>query len=166
MKYYWVNEYHFENGDTMDELDSKLLELLQSEGRMTISELSKKMSLSRPSVSERLYRLQEEGIIDGFTARVFPEAVGRSVVVFVQISDLKAGCREFEQVVEDIPDILECHGVTGTASYFMKAAVANMESLGLFVDKLTPYGRVNTSIVLSSPIRYRCVLPNDDKSDT
>lgn len=54
----------------MDEIDVSLLELLQKDGRITISELSKKLALSRPSISERMYRLQEKGIIEGFSARV------------------------------------------------------------------------------------------------
>ncbi|GGJ16153.1 hypothetical protein GCM10008022_26720 [Paenibacillus hunanensis] len=72
----------------MDTIDAKLLNLLQHDARMTISELSKQLALSRPSVTERLHRLQEKGIIEGFTAIVSPAAVGRSMLLMIQISDL------------------------------------------------------------------------------
>jgi Lrp/AsnC family leucine-responsive transcriptional regulator len=129
----------------MDQLDIRLLELLQTDGRMTISELSKNLSLSRPSVTERLNRLQEKGIIEGFSARVCPKAIGRDVIVFIQLSELKTSSyTEFEKWIMQDSDIIECHRLTGATSY---------------LDRLTPYGNVNTSIVLSSPVSFRCITP-------
>lgn len=145
----------------MDALDIRLLKLLQEDGRMTVSQLSQELALSRPSVSERLHRLQEQGIIAGFTARVAPAAVGRTILLFIQVSQLRMNPHEFEKFIEDQPYILECHRVTGTVSYFIKAAVANMNSLQQLVDRLIALGTVNTSIVLSSPISHRIVLPED-----
>ena len=113
----------------MDEIDVSLLELLQLNGRITISELSKKLALSRPSISERMYRLQEKGIIEGFSARVSPPAIGRGVLVFIQVSELKVSVPDFEQLVKDDLDIIECHRVTGTVGYFLKAALADMDSM-------------------------------------
>ncbi|SHJ55774.1 Lrp/AsnC family transcriptional regulator [Propionispora hippei] len=143
----------------MDVLDVRLLKLLQVDGRMTVSQLSQELALSRPSVSERLHRLQEQGVIAGFTARVTPAAVGRTILLFIQVSQLRMNPHEFEKFIEDQPYILECHRVTGTVSYFIKAAVANMNSLQQLVDRLIALGTVNTSIVLSSPISHRIVLP-------
>jgi len=146
-------------GITMDSIDIQLLELLQTDGRMTISELSQKLSLSRPSISERLHRLQEKNIIEGFSARVSPTAVGRNILLFIEMSQLRIPSYEFEKFLENDPHIIECHRVTGTVSYFIKAAVPGMDSLRLLVDQLIPYGNVNTSIVLSSPISNRKILP-------
>ncbi|RKP47971.1 Lrp/AsnC family transcriptional regulator [Cohnella endophytica] len=145
----------------MDQLDISLLKLLQEDGRMTVSELSKKMALSRPSISERLLRLQEKGIIQGYQARVSPAAIGRNIQMIIQISDLKISPMEFEQRIADDEDILECHRVTGMASHVLKAAVASMEDLTKLVERLMPYGTVNTSIILSSPVNNRIVLPKE-----
>ncbi|WP_028400087.1 Lrp/AsnC family transcriptional regulator [Ectobacillus panaciterrae] len=149
----------------MDQLDINLLELLQMDGRMTVSELSKKLALSRPSISERLHRLQEKGIIEGFSARVSPAAVGRGVLLFIQVSEPKVSAHEFEQVVRQDSDIIECHRVTGVGSHFLKAAVADMESMRLLIDRLMPYGHLNTSIVLLSPVPYRHILPKIKESE-
>ncbi|MFJ5793819.1 Lrp/AsnC family transcriptional regulator [Bacillus atrophaeus] len=146
----------------MDEIDGKLLELLQEDARITIIELSKKLNLSRPSVNERLRRLQENGVIQGFTARVSAEAIGKGTIVIIQIGNLKIECSRFEELIKEETDILECHRVTGTNSYFLKAAVATMKDLGALVDRLIPYGQLNTSVVLSSPILSRPLLPVTD----
>ncbi|MFL6979849.1 Lrp/AsnC family transcriptional regulator [Bacillus inaquosorum] len=146
----------------MDEIDGKLLELLQEDARITIIELSKKLNLSRPSVNERLRRLQDNGVIQGFTARVSAEAIGKGTIVIIQIGNLKIECRRFEELIKEETDILECHRVTGTNSYFLKAAVATMKDLEALVDRLIPYGQLNTSVVLSSPILSRPLLPVTD----
>ena len=146
----------------MDALDIRMLELLQNDGRITISHLSKKLSLSRPSISERLHRLQESGIIQGFSAQVSPAAVGRTILLFIQISQLQVNHREFEVIIKNNPLILECHRVTGPVSYFIKAAVSSMDGLQKLVDQLIPFGNINTSIVLSSPVYYRPIFPEAD----
>ncbi|HEX7064362.1 MAG TPA: Lrp/AsnC family transcriptional regulator [Bacillales bacterium] len=146
----------------MDPIDRKILELLQEDSRMPIIQLSKELHLSRPSVNERLRRLQDHGIIQGFTARIAPEAIGRRTIVIIQMGNLKIKCRRFEEMIQEETDVLECHRVTGTNSYFMKAAVASMKDLEAFVDRLIPYGQVTTSVVLSSPVPYRTMLPPEE----
>ncbi|EST55842.1 AsnC family transcriptional regulator [Brevibacillus panacihumi W25] len=145
----------------MDQTDIRLLELLQLEGRISISDLSKKLSLSRPSISERLNRLEEKGVIEGFSARVSPKAIGRDVLVFIQLSQLRIhSYSDFEKSIQENPDIIECHRLTGEVSYLLKAAVTGMEHLSQLIDSLLPYGNVNTSLVLSSPVSFRCITPH------
>ncbi|MGO4373293.1 Lrp/AsnC family transcriptional regulator, partial [Paenibacillus sp. MCAF20] len=81
----------------MDRLDREMLRMLQEDGRMTVSELSKRLALSRPSISERLLRLQEKGVITGFRAQVSPAAVGRSMLLMIQMSELKVSPTDFEK---------------------------------------------------------------------
>ncbi|WP_141502444.1 Lrp/AsnC family transcriptional regulator [Paenibacillus luteus] len=145
----------------MDQLDRTLLQLLQEDGRMTISELSKRMALSRPSISERLLRLQESRAILGFGARVSPAAVGRNIQVMIQMSELKVSPTEFEKRISNDYDILEGHRVTGTVSYILKAAVTGMDALSELVERLMPFGNVNTSVILSSPVTNRVILPKE-----
>ncbi|MEW4372287.1 Lrp/AsnC family transcriptional regulator [Paenibacillus kandeliae] len=143
----------------MDHIDARLLTLLQEDARMTISDLSKQLSLSRPSVTERLHRLQERGIIQGFTAIVSPSAIGRSIMLMIQISDLKVSASEWEKMIVQEEDVIECHRVTGEIGYIIKAAVDGMEGLRQLVDRLMVYSYVNTSVVLTSPVERRHVLP-------
>ncbi|MDI4648937.1 Lrp/AsnC family transcriptional regulator [Cohnella hashimotonis] len=150
----------------MDRIDISLLKLLQEDGRMTVSELSKRLSLSRPSVSERLARLQERGIITGFSAVVSAPAVGRSVQVIIQVSELKISPLVFERRIAEESDVLECHRVTGAVTFVIKAAVTDLNALNRLVERLIPCGMLNTSVILSSPVAGRAVLPHSEASDT
>ncbi|WP_226037254.1 Lrp/AsnC family transcriptional regulator [Aquibacillus saliphilus] len=143
----------------MDQIDMKLLKILQKDARMTISELSKQLALSRPSVSERIHRLEDKGVIEEFSARISLPAVGREILLIIQVSGLKVSPQEFEKVIKQKQDIIECHRVTGDVSYFLKAAVTSMNSMRLLIDNLMPYGTINTSTVLTSPVSYRYVFP-------
>lgn len=145
----------------MDHIDIEMLEMLQEDGRISVSDLSKKLNLSRPSVSERMIRLQERGIIDHFSAVVSPEAVGRDTLLMIQVSELKDTIQHFEQMIAEDTRVLECHRVTGEVSYFIKAAVEGMDSLRELVDTLISYGNINTSIVLKSPVERRKILPEN-----
>lgn len=146
----------------MDKLDISLIEILQENSRITISELSKRLALSRPSVAERIIRLQERDIIEEFTTRISLKAIGRNTILFIELSSLKVSPEVFEDMIREDKDILECHRVTGHINYFIKAAVNNMESMSLLIDRLMPYGNVNTSVVLKSPVSYRHIIPDTE----
>ncbi|MBD3919068.1 Lrp/AsnC ligand binding domain-containing protein [Paenibacillus sp. PR3] len=77
----------------------------------------------------------------------------------IQMGDMKVQCRKVEEVLLSDPDIYEFYRITGSASYFIKAAVASVDELTALVDRLVPYGSVNTSIVLSSSGFFKPMLP-------
>ncbi|WP_126427408.1 Lrp/AsnC family transcriptional regulator [Brevibacillus marinus] len=143
----------------MDHIDKQILERLQVDGRISLSQLSKELRLSRPSVTERMRRLQERGIVEGFTARISPAALDKNILVLIQLRELKSECKTFEEFVKADTEIIECHRVTGDSCYVMKAAVSSLERLEALIDRLLPYGQVQTSIVLSSPVTHRVLLP-------
>ncbi|GAF14976.1 transcriptional regulator, AsnC family [Bacillus sp. JCM 19046] len=144
----------------MDKMDCDILELLQKNARMTISELSKELSLSRPSMSERLLRLQEKGVIEGFTTRVSLKHIGKDILLLIQVSGVKVSLQDFEAMVKQEKEIIECHRVTGEVSYFIKAAVSDVNSMRKLIDRLIPFGTINTSTVLNSPVPHRIILPD------
>lgn len=146
----------------MDKMDRDILKLLQENARMTISELSKELSLSRPSMSERLLRLQEKGVIEGFSARVSLKNIGKNILLLIQVSGLKVSLNEFEDMVKREHEIIECHRVTGEVSYFIKAAVSDVNSMRKLIDRLIPFGTINTSTVLNSPVPHRVILPDSE----
>jgi Lrp/AsnC family leucine-responsive transcriptional regulator len=143
----------------VDHIDKQILERLQVDGRISLSQLSKELRLSRPSVTERMRRLQERGIVEGFTARISPAALDKNILVLIQLRELKSECKTFEEFVKADTEIIECHRVTGDSCYVMKAAVSSLERLEALIDRLLPYGQVQTSIVLSSPVTHRVLLP-------
>jgi Lrp/AsnC family leucine-responsive transcriptional regulator len=141
----------------VDGVDVELLRRLEADGRATLSELASEVHLSRPSVAERIRRLRDAGVIEGFAAIVPPRAVGRPVLVFIQVGGLRESCQAFERGVADDVAVLECHRITGAVSYLIKAAVSDMAALEVLVNRLIEHGQVNTSVVLSSPVERRSV---------
>src|SRR5690606_26969458 len=148
----------------MDETDIKLLKILQEDGRITLSELSKKLALSRPSVTERLNRLKEKGIINKISATVSPEKIGRNILLYIHVSELSVSYSHFEKMTAEHPDIFECHRLTGEMHYLLKAAVKDMDHLNKLIDYLIKFGIIHTSIVLKSPISNKKILPIDENS--
>ncbi|GGO04690.1 Lrp/AsnC family transcriptional regulator [Saccharibacillus kuerlensis] len=147
----------------MDALDVRILELLQQNGRMNVTTMSNILSLSRPSVAERLHRLEERGVIQGYTALVSPPAIGRDTRLVIQVADLKVTPQQFEEWAQTESDIIECHRVTGHTGYFLQAVVAGTPGLRKLVDRMIGFGSVQTSVVLSSPVVHRTILPPEEE---
>jgi Lrp/AsnC family transcriptional regulator, leucine-responsive regulatory protein len=141
----------------LDDIDYALLRALQSNARMSNVELAEACGLSPSSTLERVRRLERSGVIEGYTARVDPRALGHQVVVFVQVTmrehDQKAITR-FEKTIAAIPDVLECHHVAGEYDFLLKALVRDVAALrGMLVDRLSDLpgvGRIHTTLVLST----------------
>ena len=115
----------------LDKTDRKILKLLQQNARIAMTELAEKVGLSTTPVTERVRRLEREGIISGYHARLNPHALGQSLLVFVEIKlRSKSGniFEEFRREVCNIPQILECHLVSGEYDYLIKARLPDMSA--------------------------------------
>ncbi len=139
----------------MDELDWSLLALLQRDGRMTYTELARQVRLSVPAVTERVKRLEDSGVIEGYVACVNPEAAGYGVTALIAITVPQPGKAKFLKVLEAIPEVLECHHVTGADSYIMRLAAVSMGDLERVIGQINLYGETRTSIVMSTPLPPR-----------
>src|SRR5437762_2033316 len=140
----------------LDDIDRKLLKLLQEDGRTPYAELGKAVGLAVSSVNERVRKLAERGIITGVHAHVAPDAVGLDLlaIVFVGWSDAAVENRLLERVGKE-PAVLECHHVTGEWNYLLKVRVQNPRMLEAFLNGVIKgiegIQRTETLIVLSSP---------------
>jgi Lrp/AsnC family leucine-responsive transcriptional regulator len=139
----------------MDELDWNLLSLLQCNGRMTYTELARQVGLSVPAVTERVKRLEEEGVIEGYAARVNPAAAGYAVTALIAITVAQPGKAKFIKLLESIPEIVECHHVTGADSYIMRLVAVSMADLERLIGRINLYGETRTSIIMSTPVPER-----------
>lgn len=130
--------------ENVDRIDRRLLALLQEEGRMTTVELAERIGLSPTAASERIKRLQRDGVILGYTARLSPEALGRGFLAFIEVTLDKTTPDVFERfstAVGLVPDIIECHMVAGGFDYLVKVRVADMAA----------YRRLLGDVVLTLP---------------
>ncbi len=143
----------------MDAIDYKIIELLQVNARLSIAEIARQVNLSRPSVSERLAKILDSGAIENFTALVSPAALGKKIVYFMELSDLKIPSDHLVKILSDNPHVTEIHCVTGKTNYLVKACVPDVDAMNKCLIELTKHCHVVTSIVLHSPLPHRPVKP-------
>jgi Lrp/AsnC family transcriptional regulator, leucine-responsive regulatory protein len=146
----------------MDLIDRSLLQFIPEDSRITVNELSKKLLLSPLSIRKRLQRLERNGTIQDFTVILSPDAIGKSVKAIIQIANLKIKTQQFEEIIKGEKDILECHRITGINSYFMKTAFSSIKQLEAFINRLSLYGKVNTSLIIASPVSHQISLPKTE----
>lgn len=141
----------------LDEIDQKLLHILQEDARTSYAELGRQVGLTTPSVIERVRKLEDSKIITGYRAEIDTARVGRPILAFVRMSITGVDYSHIIEVAESSNEVLECHRGTGEDSFIMKIAVSSVEHLQDVIDRLTPYGITTTTIVLSSPVKRRTV---------
>lgn len=139
----------------LDRVDRMILEILQNEGRIAISELASRVSLSTTPCSERVKRLERDGIIMGYHARLNPKLLDRNLLVFLEISLSAKSGDVFEQVAKDlmeIPEVQECHLISGDFDYLVKARLKEMSAyrrlLGDLLKKLPSSASSHSYIVM------------------
>lgn len=134
----------------LDEKDVVILEALQEDGRLPLSELGRRVGLSQPAMSERVKRLEERGVIVGYGARVNPQALGLRVMAIIRLKTTHEQIRACLKQFDALPHIIEVHRVTGDDCFVLKAIVPAPEDLAIIVDKIGQFGAVTTSLVLRS----------------
>ncbi len=143
----------------LDHIAWKIIEELQQNARISWAELGRRVGLTTPAVAERVHRLEKIGVIRGFHADISLERLGMPILIFVRLSmsGLESLVRTFQQEVKTWDEVLECHRVTGSESFIVKARVVSMEHLERFIDRLGHYGTTSTTTVLSSPVIMRTI---------
>ncbi len=136
----------------MDQTDKKIISILQHDGRISMKELGKEVSLSPPAVAERVKRLEELGFIEYYKAVINNEKVGKPISVLINASIKPEKQDSFLQFAEGADEIVECHHVTGPHSMIMKAYLREMTHLEELVGKIQFFGNTETFIIMSSPI--------------
>lgn len=138
----------------MDEVDVKILEILQQNGRTRRNDLAESVKLSLPAASERLRKLEEAGIIEGYHARLNHKALGKDITAFVTVTvDSSKHFNAFVDHVTHHDEILECHAVTGEGTHMIKLRTNNTESLERILARIQAWAGVTkttTSVVLST----------------
>ena len=150
----------------MDNIDKKLLMLLQENARHPLKYLASKVFLSSPAVSARIDHLERDNIITGYRADINPIMLGYHVTAFINMSLDPKQKPEFYPFIEACPNVLECNCVTGAYSMLIKVAFKGTSDLDAFIGELQKYGKTETQIVFSTPVPPRGInVYADDKTD-
>lgn len=144
-----------------DPVDRQILELLQTDGRIKLSELGRRVRLSPAAVTERVRRLEASGAITGYGAHVAPARLGYGIQAFVRVDPHGGYTLRHPRTLEltGRPEILEAHHVVGEDCWILKVAVTDTVHLEEILEQTSVFGRTTTSVVLSSPVERKPLLP-------
>jgi len=138
-----------------DNKDFEILRFLQKNPRMSIAELARKIGMSNPAAKERVRRLEKNGSIVGYRLDLDPKAFGHDVTAFVRIRPLPGRLAKIAALAKRIPEVVECHRITGEDCFILKVHLPGVGSLDRVVDRFLVHGQTTTSIVQSSPVPPR-----------
>jgi len=140
---------------SLDTIDRRLLDELQTDARLTLAEPGRRVGLSSPAVAERLQRLREDGVVRGYRADLDPRRLGFALTAVIRIRPGLGQLRAVGELARQTREIVECHRITGDDCYIATAHLRSVEHLEKVIDRFALLGQTTTSIVQSSPVPSR-----------
>lgn len=142
----------------------ELLRLLRADPRMTVSALARRVGMSAPAVRERLQRLEEAGVIKGYHLEIDPAALGYPIAIVIRVRPMPGKLTKVAELAESLPQVVECHRITGEDCYFIRAYIEALDQLDRLQDRFAAYGQTTTSLIQSSPVPPRSLpLPGEGR---
>jgi Lrp/AsnC family leucine-responsive transcriptional regulator len=138
-----------------DPVNTRILTELQKDPRLTMTELGRRVGLSSPAVTERVRRLEEMEVIQGYRLDINPAALGLPIAAYVRIRPNPGQLPKIAELAERIPEIVECHRVTGEECFILKVYLPSIDQLDRILDTFLLYGTTTTSLIQSSPVPLR-----------
>ncbi len=138
-----------------DAVNVRILTELQGDPRLTMTELGQRVGLSSPAVTERVRRLEETGVIQGYRLDLNPAALGLPIAAYVRIRPSTGQLHKIAELTQRIPEIVECHRITGEDCFILKVYLPSLDQLDRILDTFLLYGATTTSIIQSSPVPLR-----------
>lgn len=139
----------------MDNIDRQIVGILHKDAKTPLKSLASTVGLSSPSTSERLKRLEERGVIGGYTLRVDHAQLGYPLRAVVRINPMPGKLQMVQKLILDTAEIVECDKVTGDDCFVCKLYLKSIEQLDLILDRISEHAQTNTSIVKASPVKRR-----------
>jgi Lrp/AsnC family transcriptional regulator, leucine-responsive regulatory protein len=141
--------------EEIDSVNLRMLEELQRNPRLTMSELGRRIGMSSPAVTERVRRLEEAGVIRGYRLELNPTALGLPIAAYIRIRPNPGQLPRIAELAQQIPEVVECHRVTGEDCFILKVHIPAIDQLDRLLDSFLLYGSTTTTIIQSSPVPLR-----------
>ncbi|MBA2518340.1 MAG: Lrp/AsnC family transcriptional regulator [Chloroflexia bacterium] len=139
----------------LDAINRRLLEALRDNPRLPMTALARRVGMSSPAVTERVRRLEEAGVIRGYRLDLDPAALGLPLTAYIRIRPNAGRLAAVAALAEAIPEIVECHRITGDDCFILKVHLPSMDQLDRILDRFLAHGVTTTSMVQSSPVPLR-----------
>ena len=143
------------SNEEIDPVNIRVLEELQRDPRLTMSELGRRIGMSSPAVTERVRRLEEAGVIRGYRLDLNPVALGLPIAAYIRIRPNPGQLPRIAELAQQIPEVVECHRVTGEDCFILKVHIPAIDQLDRLLDAFLLYGSTTTNIIQSSPVPPR-----------
>lgn len=141
----------------LDPVNVRILRALAEDPRLSMSALARRVGMSAPAVTERVARLEAAGVIRGYRLDIDPAAIGLPVAAWVRVRPGPGQLTKIAELAVDLPEVVECHRITGDDCFLMKIHVSAVDGLESVLDRFLLYGQTTSSIVQSSPVPPRLV---------
>jgi Lrp/AsnC family transcriptional regulator, leucine-responsive regulatory protein len=138
-----------------DAVDARILSVLAADARISVAELARMVGLSPPSAAERIRRLEEAGVIEGYAVAIDPRALGLTVAAWIRIRPLPGELKTVAGILRELPEIVECDRVTGEDCFVARAHLKSIEDLERLIDQIIPHAMTTTSIIQSTLVKRR-----------
>ncbi|TWO32640.1 Lrp/AsnC family transcriptional regulator [Seonamhaeicola sediminis] len=143
----------------IDELNRNILKCLQQNARLSNAEIGRQVGISSPAVSERIKKMEDLGIIEGYKAIVSPFEIGYQLKAIITLRAFMGKLKPFLEKVKTFDEVVNCYRITGDENIVMEVVLKNQKHLETFIDQLIIYGESKTQIVLSRVIKQKEVIP-------
>tara|TARA_B100000809_G_scaffold262735_1_gene314386 strand:+ start:16124 stop:16579 length:456 start_codon:yes stop_codon:yes gene_type:complete len=141
----------------MDALNWNILKCLQKNARQSNAEIGRVVGISSPAVSERIKKMEDVGVINGYKTIVSPYEVGYQLKAIITIRAFMGKLKPFLIKVKTFDEVLNCYRITGNENIVMEVMLKNQKHLEQFIDQLISYGETKTQIVLSNVIENNAI---------
>lgn len=138
-----------------DLTDRSILIALAANARVTVRELAQSIGLSAPSVTERICRMEDTGVIDGYTITIDLRALGIGIAAHLRIRPMPGEMNRVVGMLGEAPEIIEADRVTGDDCFFAKVVVSDLGALEALMDRFLPFAATSTAVIQSSPVKRR-----------
>lgn len=144
-------------GSNLDRLDAAIVRELSLDARITTAELARRIGLSAPSAGDRVRRLEDVGVIKGYSAVVDPACLGYGLTLLIRARPLPGEMQNMIDAIRKTPQIVTCDRVSGEDCFVARAHVRDVVEMEAVIDRVVPFGATNSSIVQSTPVPTRLV---------
>ena len=146
----------------LDPNNRALLKALQRDARLSYNALAREVGLSQPAVAERVRRLEEAGVLTGYQAVISRNHIGLPITAFLRLTCPGDRFKAVSTLAHQLPQVLECHHVTGEDCFFVKLATDSLETLERVTERFRAHGRTSVTIALSTVVENKPVGTNED----
>ncbi len=144
---------------SVDSINGKILKCLQENARLSNAEIGRRVGISSPAVSERIKKMEDLGIIEGYTTLVAPLEIGYQLKAIITLRAFMGKLKPFLDKVKTYDEVINCYRITGDENIVMEVVLKNQKHLEIFIDQLISYGETKTQIVLSRVVKQKEIIP-------